>query len=247
MKRIVRIWLCLTLLLSVFSLPAGAAETTVLKNGVLYSADQTVLLNCTEKYDGGAVFAIPDGVTEIADGAFMGNTAIHTVFFPASLQKIGNDAFRDSSLTKADLTDCRNLTRICNSAFAGCVQLTEVSLPENAETIEESVFRGCTALRSVRLGETVVPDSCFVDCKQLQSVTVVLPDGAEKTYRPGKLSPNDENALSAADARRILRLAAELDLTLEYMIFGADVNRDGKITAADARTVLRAAAHLDTI
>ena len=247
MKKALRFCLSIILLVSVLSLLVGAEEATVLKNGILYSADQTVLLNCTEKYNGGSVLAIPDGVTQIADGAFMGNTTIQTVFFPTTLQKIGNDSFRDSALTTADLSGCPELTRICNSAFAGCVRLTSVSLPRNAEIIEESVFRGCAALHSVRFGETVVPDSCFIGCQQLKTVTVVLPDGVEKTYRPGKLSPNDESALKASDARSILRLAAELDLTLEYMIFGADVNRDGKITAVDARTVLRVAAHLDTL
>lgn len=247
MKKFTLYILSFAMLLSVLLLPAGAQDATVMENGILYSSDKTILLNCTEKYDGDDTLIIPDGVTEIGDGAFMSNTTIQTIVFPTSLQKIGNDAFRDSALTTADLSACKALTVISNSAFAGCLQLTDVSFSSNTDmTVEESVFRGCAALDSVTLPETVIPDSCFIDCKMLQSVTIILPDDTQKVYRPGKLTPNDESEVAAADARLILRLAAGLDLTLEYMIFGADVNRDGKITAVDARTVLRVAAHLDT-
>ena len=246
MKKFNLYILSFAMLLSVLLLPVCAENATVMENGILYSADKTILLNCTEKYDGGDTLIIPDGVTEIGDGAFMGNTTISRILFPASLQKIGNDAFRDSALTTADLSGCKALTVISNSAFAGCINLTAVSVPTNTQTLEESVFHGCSSLQSVFLPETVIPDSCFIDCKMLQSVVIVLPDDTQKIYRTGKMAPNAEDEVSAADARLILRLAAGLDLTLEYMIFGADVNRDGKITAVDARAVLRVAAHLDT-
>lgn len=245
MKKSVIFFLAFLLVMTGVPLQASAADTVNI-DGVIYSSDRTILIECTERYTENTL-SIPDGVTEIGDGAFMGNTTIHTIVFPVSLQKIGNDAFRDSALTSADLSGCRQLTIICNSAFAGCTQLTEVNLPESAQTIEESVFRGCSALRSVKLPDTVIPDSCFIDCRNLQSFAVILPESTEKIYRPGKVTPNEEGDVSAADARMILRLAAGLDLTLQHTIFGADVNRDGKITAVDARTVLRVAAHLDTL
>ena len=56
-----------------------------------------------------------------------------------------------------------------------------------------------------------------------------------------------DGRVTAADARLILRAAAQLvTLTMEQAA-NADVDKDGKITAADARIVLRVSAELETL
>ena len=56
-----------------------------------------------------------------------------------------------------------------------------------------------------------------------------------------------DGRVTAADARLILRAAAQLvTLTMEQE-FNADVDKDGKVTAIDARIVLRVAAELETL
>lgn len=56
---------------------------------------------------------------------------------------------------------------------------------------------------------------------------------------------NDDNKVNAADARFLLRCAAELEATSEYILTYGDYNSDGKITSADARMGLRVAATLE--
>lgn len=58
---------------------------------------------------------------------------------------------------------------------------------------------------------------------------------------------NNDEKLNAADARLLLRCAAELEKVTVYILTYGDYNRDGEITAADARTALRVAASLEKI
>lgn len=58
---------------------------------------------------------------------------------------------------------------------------------------------------------------------------------------------NDDGRISAADARLILRCAADLEKTSEHILTYCDYNSDGRITSADARMGLRVAATLENI
>lgn len=58
---------------------------------------------------------------------------------------------------------------------------------------------------------------------------------------------NLDGKISAADARLLLRCAANLEKVTEYILTYGDFSRDGKITAYDARTALRVAAHLEKL
>ena len=64
------------------------------------------------------------------------------------------------------------------------------------------------------------------------------------------LSPGDidgNSRVSAADARLILRAAANLEKLTPEQFSAADMNKDSKITASDARSALRAAAGLEKL
>jgi len=78
-------------------------------------------------------------VSEIGEGAFMGNQSMRAVRVP-----IGVIVVRAS-------------------AFEGCVALSEVTLREKLETIEDRAFAGCTALTSLFLPDSLneVGDECF--------------------------------------------------------------------------------------
>ena len=68
----------------------------------------------------------------------------------------------------------------------------------------------------------------------------------EEITEPQVLIPdfNGNGKVDASDARRVLRVAANLDEFSSEDSKKADMNSDGKITAGDARTVLRIAAKL---
>lgn len=57
----------------------------------------------------------------------------------------------------------------------------------------------------------------------------------------------NDGRINAADARLLLRCAAELENISVYILTYGDYNSDGEITAADARTALRVAASLEKI
>ena len=56
-----------------------------------------------------------------------------------------------------------------------------------------------------------------------------------------------DGKVTASDARKVLRVAAGLDVMDAEKMIVADITGDGKITASDARKILRAAAGLETL
>ena len=59
---------------------------------------------------------------------------------------------------------------------------------------------------------------------------------------------NGDGKVNAIDARKVLRVGAQLDtLTTAEEIAAADVNKDGKVNAIDARKILRVGAQLETL
>lgn len=90
---------------------------------------------------------LPDGITEISDGALLG-----------------------AGLTS--LTVPSSVSRIATGAFAGCEALREVKLGAGVETVGRSAFRGCRSLASVeadgrKLAE--IGEKAFSDCENLKS------------------------------------------------------------------------------
>lgn len=245
MKKVLSLFLAALMLFAV-GISAFAEDETVLIDGVVYSFDKTKLIECTEKYSGGNVFNIPEGVREICDGAFLSNGKISEVVLPSTLEAIGTDAFRDSAVSSVDMSECVSLKSIMNCAFFGCKSLLSADIPISVKEIGESAFCGCVKLESVSFPEIAVPPSCFVGCVSLSTAKVKISDSNIKLFVKGKLTSGSASP-TASDARSILRIAASLDVQLEYSILSADVNRDGKITAADARKVLRAAAKLEKL
>ena len=65
---------------------------------------------------------------------------ITNVVLPTNLQIIGEKAFYYcGSLTSVDTSNCVNLTKICDSAFAGC-NIAEITIPQTVEFIEGYIF-----------------------------------------------------------------------------------------------------------
>jgi hypothetical protein len=88
-------------------------------------------------------------LTEIADYAFRGCTALTIMKVPTSVRSIGYEVFRDcDTLIEVDIED--GLERIGANAFWDCATLTYVKLP-----------RTIVAIVGARLGEgqVVVPRS----------------------------------------------------------------------------------------
>ena len=92
-------------------------------DGIVYSADGTRIIAALASVSGEV--RIAEGVTEIPDGLFEGNSQITAVVIPEGVTSIGMDAFN------------------------GCENLTSVILPSTLETLEEGAFGGCRNLTNI--------------------------------------------------------------------------------------------------
>ncbi len=141
------------------------------KQGLKFSDDKTVLLECVNK--GIQSVVIPEGVTEIGDNAFDGCSSLTSVTIPDGVTKIGESAFDGcSSLTSVTIPE--SVTEICDLAFSDCNSLTSVTIPESVTEICDWAFDGCSSLTSVTIPESVtkIGESAFADCRSLTSVTI---------------------------------------------------------------------------
>jgi len=145
---------------------------------------------------------IPEGVKTIKAGAIANCPELETVALPASLETFEEGALvgcpKLSSLSAKDdgnyvvkgnclisiplkrlilgfstsvIPDDLGIVYIGKSAFEGS-GITSVSIPDSVTTIEESAFRGCTALKSVTLPDslTTISDYAFYECSALEAV-----------------------------------------------------------------------------
>lgn len=102
-----------------------------------------------------------------------------------------------------------------------------VSLPTETET---------SAVQSEQIKET--------ETESETSIIIYPSDVTSAALKTGDV--NNDGDVTAADARLILRVSANLDVFSAEAFNAADVNSDGVITAKDARSVLRYAAKITT-
>lgn len=120
-----------------------------------------------------AYVVIPEGVTEICQGAFYKSSGLKNISLPHSLKSIGWGAFQNcQDLSSVDLPSA--LEQLGGQAFCLCPNLTSIDIPESVVEIGNSVFHGCTSLTSVNLPDitTSISLGLFCNCSSLASVTI---------------------------------------------------------------------------
>ena len=67
-----------------------------------------------------------------------------------------------------------SVTSIGDSAFFGCSNLTSIAIPKNVTSIEQETFHNCTNLTSIKIpdGVTSIGDYAFAECVGLKSITI---------------------------------------------------------------------------
>ena len=113
---------------------------------------------------------LPDGLTVLGDGVFQ-ETAITTMDIPAGVRVIGESAFAGCvQLTGVTLHE--GLQVIGDSAFSYCESLTEISIPQTVTTIESYAFDNCTSLQRVSGLEHLetLPYGLFCECNSLTDI-----------------------------------------------------------------------------
>lgn len=85
---------------------------------------------------------------------------------------IGDKAFKSKGVKKLDTGNAFRLKSIGEECFAGCTQLTTITLTEGINSIGEKAFANCSKLTSVQIPSTlrVISKSAFYGCSVLVDV-----------------------------------------------------------------------------
>lgn len=128
----------------------------------------------------GDTYQIPESVTEIGGGAFLG-CFLKNIRFHANFKKIGDDAFSScKNLTSISIPD--SVTEIGKGAFGDCEKLVSFTIPNGITELKENTFRHCTALREVKFASgtriEIIEKNVFMACHSLTSIEI--PDTVQK-------------------------------------------------------------------
>lgn len=126
---------------------------------------------------------LPETLTEIPEGAFMGCTNLEEIVIPASCRIVLNNAFEGcTKLKKVTLSKFKNKVdeditigslTLGVGAFYGCTSLAEFVNPERITTLGSGAFQGCTGLVSMDIsGLRIAGDQIFSGCTSLTNVTM---------------------------------------------------------------------------
>ncbi|MDE6682018.1 MAG: leucine-rich repeat domain-containing protein, partial [Muribaculaceae bacterium] len=138
-------------------------------------------------------------VTEIDAEAFKEST-VTSVTLPASIVKVGANAFTDSSLSEIKGAEGVELSKTITSlgayAFSGCEDLTTLFLPESLTSVPEGLYKGC-GLSSVEIPETIVSlgASSFENNASLISLNI-----------PASVAEIGENAFAGCTALQTIKV-----------------------------------------
>ena len=118
-------------------------------------------------------YIIPEGIKQIAGGAFSYCKALTSVVIPNSVTSIVGEAFYDCSAL-ISVTIGNSVTSIGSYAFYGCSSLTSVTIPDSVTSIGDSAFRDCSSLTSITIPNSVtsIGNDAFSWCTSLTSITI---------------------------------------------------------------------------
>lgn len=122
-----------------------------------------------------AKVTIPEGVTEIGEYMFWSCEALTELKCPASLQKIGANAFGHTGLTSIDLA---KVAEIGDYAFYYC-PLTRVTIPATANTLGKGIFAGCTDLTTANFTNGCTTVGAYMFASDYKLVNLNLPDSIQ--------------------------------------------------------------------
>lgn len=96
---------------------------------------------------------IPEGVTELQTGAFLGCRSLTSISIPSTLAIIGDRSFMDTACTEIVLSD--NITYLGSSAFEYCPSLKSVTIGKGITTLNDRTFADCSNLEDIFIPDTV--------------------------------------------------------------------------------------------
>ncbi len=177
MKKILTLFICITLLVGVVSIgniAVGAGSTSDYDTEVL--SDGTVKITGYHGTDRAVVIPETIGgrkVTIIGESAFFGNNTIESVAISNYVTEIQENAFGDClALESAVLGN--SVTTLGYGAFSFCQAMISFTMSDSVTTIEDEAFSGCLSLKTLKLGNSVktIGGSSFYYCLDLEELFI---------------------------------------------------------------------------
>ena len=127
-------------------------------------------------------FIIGSNVTSIPHHLCFEFTALPSIEIPASIDKIGNNAF-EGCRSLSDLTWYEGLDSICEYAFKNCTSLTTLTIPQSVDWVGRNAFESCSLTEMTSLATTppTITDNTFYNVDK--SIPVSVPAGTRSRYR----------------------------------------------------------------
>ena len=193
MKKFISIFICITLIATVFIVPASAlgGVWSIDSNGYVTGYTGTeLLLNVPDKVSGVTV-------TGIGESAFENNTRIKEITLPETCTYIDNYAFKNCS--NLQTINAPGVVTVKKEAFWRCRKLDYVNMPE-LTNLSQRCFMGCGKLNNLPVDNftliyqwsfasskisnitfpnvTTIYNNAFSDCRELVEITLpsIQPD-----------------------------------------------------------------------
>ena len=142
---------------------------------------------------------LPESLESIGEDAFRKQISLKNIKIPDRVKTIGEYCFAEctgftstknvkisenmSVIPKGFFYQCTGITEISLSdtiekveeyAFSGCTGITEISLPDTIEKVEEYAFSGCTGITEINLidRELELQRGAFSDCSGLTEIVI---------------------------------------------------------------------------
>ena len=168
-------------LTAITMIAANSQYSTV--NGVLFDNTRTTLIQCPGGMAGS--YAVPSGVTSIADDAFKACASLTAITIPSGVTSIGNLAFLDCTKL-AGITIPPSVTTIGTNAFGFCTSLTAITMAapnsqfssvsgvlfNNNQTTLIQCPGGMPGSYTIPSGVTTIGSGAFNGCASLTGVTI---------------------------------------------------------------------------
>ena len=236
----------------------GNPNYTVDRDGVLLTADGETLI----AYPGGAKardsYTIPDTVTTVASGAFVGCDAAKLVI-PSTVTTLPQWSFNGGTIE--EIVCEANMGTLPDSVFAsieelkkisfgstiktlpkqavyGCPKLCDVTLPDGLTSIGEQAFMKCTALSDIEFPASLksIGNQAFISCTALSGIE--FPEGLETIGSQAFYHCSALTALVFPDSLTTIGGSAFSGCTgLKYVVHGSGIDNIGGSAFSDCTSL----------
>ncbi|MBQ8884829.1 MAG: leucine-rich repeat domain-containing protein [Clostridia bacterium] len=157
------------------------------KDDALYIGEYLIeIKSCPETY------WVKEGTTLVAD---MANScgSLKNIYFPASLKRIGGNAFFESEKLENVVFLGNNLESIGAFAFAYCDKLNSITFPSSLKSIAGGAFSDCTGLSEICLSEnvTIIGIDAFKNCSGAKTLELSKVEDIQKGAFQGCVQLNE--------------------------------------------------------